>query len=108
MNTNGNNRVRWTDKQLDQFADSVIELRESVAEQRESIYGLRDYAIQLRDDIIGLREGMVEANDSIDGLRVTAQTLLQVAAQHQQAEGNTKTGGNTGSTAGDAAGAAGD
>lgn len=58
MNANGNNRARWTDERLDQLADSVTELR----------------------------EGLAETKDSVDGLRVTAQALLQVAAQHQQAE----------------------
>ena len=33
-----------------------------------------------------MREGIAETNDSIDGMRLTTQALLQVAAQHQQAE----------------------
>jgi methyl-accepting chemotaxis protein len=47
---------------LDDLASSVTELRESITEVRESI---------------------TEVKDSIDGLRVTAQALLQVAAQNQ-------------------------
>ena len=47
---------RWTDKMLDELASSVNELR----------------------------EGMSEIKDSVDGLRVTSQALLQLAAQNQQ------------------------
>ena len=47
---------RWTDEMLDDLASSVTELRESVA----------------------------DVKDSIDGLRVTSQALLQVAAQSQR------------------------
>jgi methyl-accepting chemotaxis protein len=53
---------RWNDEMLDDLASSVTELRESITEVRESI---------------------TEVKDSIDGLRVTAQALLQVAAQNQ-------------------------
>ena len=54
---------RWNDQMLDDLASSVTELRESITEVRESI---------------------TEVKDSIDGLRVTAQALLQVAAQNQR------------------------
>ena len=47
---------RWTDEMLDELASSVGEMRESIT----------------------------EIKDGIDGLRVTAQALLQVAAQNQQ------------------------
>jgi len=47
---------RWNDEMLDELASSVSELRES----------------------------MTEVKDGIDGLRVTAQALLQLAAQNQQ------------------------
>jgi hypothetical protein len=47
---------RWTDEMLDDLASSVTELR----------------------------EGIVDVKDSIDGLRVTSQALLQVAAQSQR------------------------
>ena len=47
---------RWTDEMLDDLASSVTELRESI----------------------------VDVKDSIDGLRVTSQALLQVAAQSQR------------------------
>jgi uncharacterized coiled-coil DUF342 family protein len=46
---------RWTDEMLDELASNFREVRESITEMR----------------------------DSIDGLRVTAQALLQVAAQSQ-------------------------
>jgi FtsZ-binding cell division protein ZapB len=47
---------RWTDEMLDELASNFREVRESITEMR----------------------------DSIDGLRVTAQALLQVAAQNQR------------------------
>ena len=47
---------RWNDEMLDELASSVSELRESMA----------------------------EVKDGIDGLRITAQALLQLAAQNQQ------------------------
>jgi len=54
---------RWNDEMLDEMASSVTELRESVTELRESV---------------------TEVKDGIDGLRITAQALLQVAAQSQR------------------------
>lgn len=53
---NENRRVRWTDEMLDSLASDVSELRESVSELK----------------------------DSVDGVRVTAQALLQLALQQQQ------------------------
>jgi predicted nuclease with TOPRIM domain len=47
---------RWTDEMLDEFASSVRELR----------------------------EGITDVKDGIDGLRITSQALLQVAAQSQR------------------------
>jgi hypothetical protein len=47
---------RWTNEMLDDLASSVTELRASI----------------------------VDVKDSIDGLRVTSQALLQVAAQSQR------------------------
>jgi predicted nuclease with TOPRIM domain len=47
---------RWTDEMLDEFASSVTELR----------------------------EGITDVKDGIDGLRITSQALLQVAAQSQR------------------------
>ena len=60
---------RWTDEMLDNLAESVSELREDVSE--------------LREGISELREGISEVKDSVDGIRITAQALLQIAAQHQ-------------------------
>ena len=48
--------LRWTNEILDELADSVSELRESVSEVR----------------------------DSVEVLQLTAQALLQIAAQQQQ------------------------
>jgi signal transduction histidine kinase len=50
---------RWTDEMLDDLASSATELRNGFADVRESI---------------------TEIRDSVDGLRVTSQALLQVAA----------------------------
>ncbi|MFM6000159.1 MAG: hypothetical protein ACKPCI_13925 [Dolichospermum sp.] len=61
---------RWNDEMLDDLASSVTELRESVTELLESV--------------TEVRESITEVKDSIDGLRVTAQALLQVAAQNQR------------------------
>jgi hypothetical protein len=51
---------RWNDGMLDELASSVTELRESTTELRESVS---------------------EVKDGIDGLRITAQALLQLAAR---------------------------
>ncbi|NEQ66990.1 MAG: hypothetical protein F6K21_16085 [Symploca sp. SIO2D2] len=61
--------VRWTDEMLDELSSSMSEMRESMSEMRESIG---------------------EVKDSIDGLRITAQALLQVAAQSQRDMENIK------------------
>ncbi|NER95845.1 MAG: hypothetical protein F6J86_18725 [Symploca sp. SIO1B1] len=61
---------RWTDEMLDELASTVGEMRESITEVRESI--------------TEVRESITEVRDSVDGLRVTSQALLQVAAQNQQ------------------------
>lgn len=61
---------RWTDEMLDELASTVSELRESVTEVKNSV--------------TELRESVTEVKDSVDGLRVTAQALLQVAAQQQR------------------------
>ncbi|MEM8640065.1 MAG: hypothetical protein AAGG51_14805 [Cyanobacteria bacterium P01_G01_bin.54] len=54
--------VRWTDEMLDELSSNVSEMRESIG----------------------------EIKDSIDGLRVTAQALMQVAAQSQRDMENLK------------------
>ena len=68
---------RWTDNMLDEMASSVDELRESVGELRESVG-------ELRESVGELRESVTEVKDSVDGLRITTQALLQVAAQSQR------------------------
>ncbi len=61
---------RWNDEMLDELASSVGEMRESITEMRESI--------------TEVRESITETRESVDSLRVTAQALLQVAAQNQR------------------------
>jgi methyl-accepting chemotaxis protein len=68
---------RWNDGMLDEFASSVTELRESTTELRES-------TTELRESTTELRESVTEVKDGIDGLRITAQALLQLAAQSQR------------------------
>jgi chromosome segregation ATPase len=60
---------RWNDEMLDELASTVTDLRESASDLRESVSDLR--------------ESVTEVKDSVDGLRITAQALLQVAAQSQ-------------------------
>jgi methyl-accepting chemotaxis protein len=81
---------RWTDEMLDSLASSSTELRESVTQLRESVTQLREGSTELRESVTELREGfadvqenITEIKDSIDGLRITSQALLQVAAQNQ-------------------------
>jgi len=59
---------RWNDGMLDELGSSVSELRESVSELRESVS---------------------EVKDGIDGLRITAQALLQLAARYGIDKGKT-------------------
>ena len=68
---------RWTDEMLDNLASSSTELRESVTELRESV-------TELREGFADVQENITEIKDSIDGLRITSQALLQVAAQSQR------------------------
>jgi ACT domain-containing protein len=56
MTKNHEGRTQWTDEMLDELADSVSQLRGSVADLR----------------------------DSMDGVRLTANALLQIAAQQQR------------------------
>jgi uncharacterized coiled-coil DUF342 family protein len=56
-------RQHWTDEMLDELASTVSEMRDGMTEMRDSI---------------------TEIRDGVDGLRVTAQALLQVAAQNQR------------------------
>jgi len=61
---------RWTDEMLDELADSVSGVKDSVSELRESVSELR--------------ESVSEVKDSVEGLQLTAQALLQIAAQQQR------------------------
>ncbi len=83
--------VRWTDEMLDELASSTSELKSSVSEMHESITEMRQGMGEMRESITEMRQGMgemresiTEMRDSIDGLRVTSQALLQVAAQSQR------------------------
>jgi methyl-accepting chemotaxis protein len=67
---------RWNDEMLDELASTVTELTESATELRESV-------TELRESVTELRESVTDVKDSVDGLRITAQALLQVAAQSQ-------------------------
>ena len=67
---------RWTDEMLDNLASSTTELHEGSTELRESVS-------ELREGFAEVRESITEIKDSIDGLRITSQALLQVAAQNQ-------------------------
>ncbi len=77
--------VRWTDEMVDALAASVTELRESMRESAiELRENMRENATELRESTTELRESIAEVRDSVDGLRITAQALLQVAAQSQR------------------------
>jgi len=67
---------RWTDEMLDNLASSTTELHEGSTKLRESV-------TELREGFAEVRESITEVKDSIDGLRITSQALLQVAAQNQ-------------------------
>jgi methyl-accepting chemotaxis protein len=54
---------RWTDTMLDELASTVRETSSDVKELTSTVH---------------------EVSDSVDGLRITAQALLQIAAQSQQ------------------------
>ena len=75
---------RWTDEMLDNLASSSTELRESVTELRESVTQLRESVSELREGFVDVQENITEIKDSIDGLRISSQALLQVAAQSQR------------------------
>jgi methyl-accepting chemotaxis protein len=79
------------ERMLDELASSVTELKESTTELKESMTELRESMTELRgstSELRGstseLRESVTEVKDGIDGLRITAQALLQVAAQSQR------------------------
>ena len=61
---------RWTDEMLDELADSVS--------------GVKDSVLELRESVSELRESVSEVKDSVEGLQLTAQALLQIAAQQQR------------------------
>ncbi len=75
---------RWNDEMLDGLASSMTELRESTTELRKSTTELRESTTELRKSTTELRESVTEVKDGIDGLRITAQALLQLAAQSQR------------------------
>ena len=70
MTRNSAGHSRWTDEMLDELADSVSGVKDSVSELRESVSELR--------------ESVSEVKDSVEGLQLTAQALLQIAAQQQR------------------------
>ena len=70
MTRNSAGQSRWTDEMLDELADSVSGVKDSVSELRESVSELR--------------ESVSEVKDSVEGVQLTAQALLQIAAQQQR------------------------
>lgn len=89
---------RWTDEMVDELAASVTELRvsvtelrasinqerENIAELRASINAGREETAQLRESVFELRANAITQQESIDSLKITAQALLQLAAQSQR------------------------
>jgi methyl-accepting chemotaxis protein len=82
---------RWTDEMIDDLASSVQDLREgigdmrvSMGDMRESITEMRESITEMQGSIIELGESVNLVNQSVDGLRVTVQALLQLAAQGQR------------------------
>jgi ABC-type transporter Mla subunit MlaD len=65
---------QWTDVMLNELASTVAANGHQISELREN----------LKESVTELRESIAEVKDSVDGVRITAQALLQVAAQHQQ------------------------
>ena len=75
---------RWTDEMLDELASTVSELGSSMSELRSTVGELGSSVSELRSTVGELGSSVSEIKDSIDGLRVTSQALLQVAAQNQR------------------------
>ena len=94
---------RWTDEMLDNLASSTIELRNSITEFRQEMAEMRansaaemaemransaaemaEMRASVAEEMAELRESIAEIRDSVDGLRITSQALLQVAAQSQR------------------------
>jgi len=50
----------------------------------DSVSGVKDSVLELRESVSGLRESVSEVKDSVEGLQLTAQALLQIAAQQQR------------------------
>jgi predicted nuclease with TOPRIM domain len=45
---------------------------------------MRNSVSELQNSVFEMRNSIIELRDGVDGLRITAQALLQVAAQNQQ------------------------
>ena len=88
---------------LDNLASSTIELRNSITEFRQEMAEMRansaaemaemransaaemaEMRASVAEEMAELRESIAEIRDSVDGLRITSQALLQVAAQSQR------------------------
>jgi cell division septum initiation protein DivIVA len=50
----------------------------------DSVSGVKDSVLELRESVSELRESVSEVKDSVEGLQLTAQALLQIAAQQQR------------------------
>lgn len=75
---------RWTDEMLDRLALSVEKVNENVLELSRDVSELRSSITEMREDIVELTINAQETNKSIEGLQLTAQALLQLAAQSQR------------------------
>jgi uncharacterized coiled-coil DUF342 family protein len=53
-------------------------------ELADSVSGVKDSVSELRESVSELRESVSEVKDSVEGLQLTAQALLQIAAQQQR------------------------
>jgi methyl-accepting chemotaxis protein len=69
--------VRWTDEMLDGLASTVDGLASTVD-------GLASTVGNLSATIGELTSTVHEVRDGFDGVRITAQALLQIAAQNQR------------------------
>jgi methyl-accepting chemotaxis protein len=69
--------VRWTDEMLDSLASTVGELSTTVGELTSTVGELSTTVGELSTTVHEVRDGL-------DGVRITAQALLQIAAQNQQ------------------------
>jgi methyl-accepting chemotaxis protein len=83
--------VRWTDEMLDSLASTVGELSTTVGELTSTVGKLSTTVgelsttvSELSTTVSELSTTVHEVRDGLDGFRITAQALLQIAAQNQR------------------------